>query len=106
MLLGDKKVWRKYFYGAILFWLATAYSVSLIIFWFGTLVVFSPWIAAIVGIFISFAILTAVIIKTKKIKVVEKDQRDSLKETGGQIDSESFEGKDIDRGENELAEDI
>ena len=29
-----------------------------------------------------------------------------MKETGDQIDSESFEGKDIDRGENELAEDI
>ena len=106
LLLGDKKVGRKYFYGAILFWLATAYSVSLIIFWFGTLVVFSPWIAAIVGIFISFGILTAVIIKTKKIKVVEKDQRDSLKETGGQINSENFEGKDINRGKNESREDI
>ena len=72
LLLGDKKVGRKYFYGAILFWIATAYSVSLIIFWFGTLAVFSPWIAAIVGALIAIGVVIVVTIKSKKLKVIEK----------------------------------
>lgn len=57
MVAENKKKGRLYFWGAILFWILTAYVVSLIIFWFGVLAVYKAWLAAIVGIIIGLAIV-------------------------------------------------
>lgn len=49
--LSDGKVKRKfYLLKAMGFWMATAYVVSMFIFWFGTLICYKWWIALIVGI--------------------------------------------------------
>lgn len=85
LLVGDKKQGRKYFIGAIVFWITTAYVVSLTIFWFGTLAVYSPWIAVIVGISIALIIIVLIILKARKLNNVVV----LLKESGKSPDSQN-----------------
>lgn len=62
-LKSAKKLW-----GAIAFWLITAYSVSLAVFWFGVLFAYKWWLGLIVCLAIAAAIATLVTLKILRTK--------------------------------------
>lgn len=72
LVAGDKKAGRKYFWGAIAFWILTAYVVSLVVFWFGVLAAAVPWLAAIVAVLIVGLIVLLALYKGGYIKIKRK----------------------------------
>lgn len=61
-LNSGKKLW-----GAIAFWMLTAYVVSLIIFWFGVLITVCWWAALIIGIVLVAAAIVLPLLKAKGV---------------------------------------